>query len=164
MLSDETAIGDHPVEAVRVLDRIAREVERHLEVQPVVDETIPGSLPSSVLAIGRAACAMAEELHAQAIVAGTTSGSTARLISRFRPRGPVLGLTPNLQTERQLTLSWGVIPALVDPFTETDNVFELAGLWALKHGFAGPGDRLIVTAGAPIGEPGTTNLLRVIEI
>ena len=121
-------------------------------------------MPATASAIGRAACSMAEEVHAQAIVAGTTSGSTARLISRFRPRRPVLGLTPHVQTERQLTLSWGVIPALVDPFTETDAVFDLAGSWALKHGFVQAGQRLVVTAGVPVGQSGMTNLLKIIEI
>ena len=76
----------------------------------------------------------------------------------------MLGLTPHVQTERQLTLSWGVVPALVDPFTETDAVFELAGSWALEHGFVQPGQRLVVTAGVPINQPGMTNLLKIIEI
>ena len=109
-------------------------------------------------------CTMAEELHAQAIVAATSSGSTARLISRFCPRRPVLGLTPNPRTERQLTLSWGVIFALVNPFTETDDIFDLAGSWAQEHGFARPGQRLVVTAGVPVGQPGMTNLLKITEI
>ena len=109
-------------------------------------------------------CTMAEELHAQAIVAATSSGSTARLISRFRPRRPVLGLTTNPRTERQLTLSWGVIPALVEPFTESEKIFDLAGSWAQEHGFARPGQRLVVTAGVPVGQPGVTNLLKITEI
>ena len=76
----------------------------------------------------------------------------------------MLGLTPYVQTERQLTLSWGVIPALVDTFRETDEMFELAGSWALKHGFARPGQRLVVTAGVPVAQPGMTNLIKIIEI
>jgi pyruvate kinase len=164
MLSEETATGAYPVGAVNVLDRIAREVERHSEARSFVDEAISDGMPATESAIGRAACSMAEEVHAQAIVAGTSSGSTARLISRFRPRRPVLGLTPYVQTERQLTLSWGVIPALVDTFRETDEMFELAGSWALKHGFARPGQRLVVTAGVPVAQPGMTNLIKIIEI
>jgi pyruvate kinase len=164
MLSDETAMGAYPVEAVRVLDRIAGEVERHSEVRSFADEATSDALPATASAIGRAACTMAEELHAQAIVAATSSGSTARLVARFRPRRPVLALTPNPRTERQLTLSWGVIPALVEPFTETEKIFDLAGSWALEHGFARPGQRLVVTAGVPVGQPGMTNLLKVMEI
>jgi pyruvate kinase len=164
MLSDETAVGDHPIEAVNVLDRIAREVERHANMESFVNEAASNATSATASAIGRAACTMAEELHAQVIVAATSSGSTARLISRFRPRRPVLGLTPNPPTERQLTLSWGVIPALVEPFTETEKIFDLAGSWAQEHGFARPGQRLVVTAGVPVGQPGMTNLLKIIEI
>jgi pyruvate kinase len=164
MLSDETAVGDYPVEAVNVLDRIASKVEGQLEEGSFLDKPLSDPLPASEAAIGRAAFTMAEELHAQAIVAGTSSGSTARLISRFRPRCPVLGLTPNLRTQRQLALSWGVIPALVNTFRETDEMFELAGSWAVKHGFARPGQRLVVTAGVPVATPGMTNLIKIIEI
>ncbi len=164
MLSDETAVGIYPVEAVHVLDRIAGEVEKHQEKGFFVDEATSDALPATASAIGRAACSMAEELHAQAIVAATSSGSTARLISRFRPKHPVLGLTPNPRTERQLTLSWGVIPALVEPFAETEKIFDLAGSWAVKHGFVRAGQRLVVTAGVPVGQPGMTNLLKIIEI
>jgi pyruvate kinase len=164
MLSDETAVGNYPVEAVNVLDRIAGNVEKHQEKGSFVDEAASDTTSTTESAVGRAACTMAEELHASAIVAATSSGSTARLISRFRPRRPVLGLTPSPRTERQLTLSWGVIPALVEPFTETDAIFDLAGSWAREHGFARPGQRLVVTAGVPVGQPGMTNLLKVIEI
>ena len=115
-------------------------------------------------AISRSAFLLAEDLNAAVIVAATASGGTARLVARFRPACPVLGLTPNLQTERQLTLSWGVLPALVAPFSDTDEIFELARFWVLEHGLVGAGDRLIVTAGVPVGTPGTTNLLKVIEI
>jgi pyruvate kinase len=107
---------------------------------------------------------MAQDLHAAAIVAATSSGSTARLVARFRPTCPVLGLTPNPETQRQLSLSWGVIPALVAPFSDTDQIFELAKLWALEHDVAQTGDSLIVTAGVPVGKPGTTNVVKVLKI
>jgi pyruvate kinase len=164
MLSDETAIGEYPVEAVGILERIARATECHLHERAFFSETISEPLPLIASAIGRSACFLAEDLQASAIVAGTSSGSTARLISRFRPACPVLGLTPSPQTERQLTLSWGVEPALVAPFTDTDDIFELARLWALEHDIIASGDRLVVTAGAPVGAPGTTNLIKVMEI
>ena len=164
MLSDETAIGEYPVEAVRILDRIARATERHLHERSFFIETLSEPLPTTASAIGRSACFLAEDLQASAIAAGTSSGSTARLVARFRPACPVLGLTPSRQTERQLTLSWGVEPALVAPFTDTDEIFDLAGLWALEHEIVAPGDRLVVTAGAPVGTPGTTNLIKVMEI
>ena len=164
MLSDETAIGEYPVGAVRILDRIARVTERHLHERAFFTEVLSDPLPTVASAIGRSACLLAEDLRASAIAAGTSSGSTARLVARFRPACPVLGLTPNRQTERQLTLSWGVEPALVAPFTNTDEIFDLAELWAQEHDMVASGDRLIVTAGAPVGTPGSTNLIKVIEI
>lgn len=164
MLSEETAMGVYPTEAVRALDRIARATERHLTARPFADTLLPDQLLRTESAIGRSACFLAEDLMASAIVAGTSSGSTVRQVAQFRPACPVLGLTPNRGTERQLTLSWGVIPGLVDPFEETDDIFDLARSWALKHHVVQPGDRLIVTAGVPVGKPGTTNLLRVMEI
>ncbi|RJP58051.1 MAG: pyruvate kinase [Deltaproteobacteria bacterium] len=164
MLSDETAMGAYPVEAVKILDRIARVAEHHLHAGSFINEPASYALSATASAIGRSACYMAEELKASAIVAGTTSGSTARLIARFRPACPVLGLTPDQRIARQLTLSWGVIPALVARFTETDEVFKLARLWALEHRIVQAGNRLVITAGVPVGKTGTTNLLKVIEI
>jgi pyruvate kinase len=162
MLSDETAIGAYPIAAVRVLDRIARATERHLHDRSFSIEPLSETLPMTASAIGRSACFLAEDLRADAIVACTSSGSTARLVARFRPACPVLGLTPSEQTERQLTLSWGVEPALVAPFTSTDEIFDLAREWALEHQAMATGGRIVVTAGVPVGEPGTTNLLKVI--
>jgi pyruvate kinase len=77
---------------------------------------------------------------------------------------PCGGLDPNTQTQRQLTLSWGVIPALVAPFSDTEQMFGLAESWVLDHGLARQGDRVIVTAGVPVGLSGTTNVVKVIEI
>jgi pyruvate kinase len=107
---------------------------------------------------------LAADLNAAAIVAATSSGSTAKRVARFRPACPVVGLTPNQRTERQLTLSWGVIPALVAPFKETQEIIETAQHWTRKNGLADAGDRLIVTAGVPVGAPGTTNLITVLDI
>jgi pyruvate kinase len=164
MLSEETAMGAYPTEATSMLDRIARATEQHLKERSLVNEPTFDHLTMTASAISRSACILAEDLNAAAIVAATSSGGTARLVARFRPACPVLGLTPNPQTERQLALSWGVLPALVAPFSDTDEIFELARFWALEHDLVRPGDRLIVTAGVPVGTPGTTNLLKVIEI
>ena len=164
MLSEETAMGNYPIEAVHILDRIARVTEAHLDQRLFVSEAMSDRLPMTASSISRAACQMAEDLGAAAIVAGTSSGSTARLVARFRPSCPVVGLTPNQQTERQLTLSWGVIPASVTSFTDTERMFAVARSWVMEHGVAASGDRLIVTAGVPVGVPGSTNLLKVIEL
>jgi alpha-glucan phosphorylase-like protein len=155
MLSEETAMGTYPIEAVEMMDRIARATEPYLKETDFLNEPMPELLPMTPSSISRAACRMAEDLHAAAIVAGTSSGSTARLVARFRPPCPVVGLTPNTQTQRQLTLSWGVIPALVAPFSDTEQMFGLAEFWVLDQGLARQGDRVIVTAGVPVGIGGS---------
>lgn len=164
MLSEETAMGAYPVEAVKILDRIARATEPYLKERNFLNEPMSEPVPMPASGISRSACWMADNLHAASIVAGTSSGSTARLVARFRPACPVVGLTPHLQTQRQLTLSWGVIPASARPFLDTEQMFDLARSWALGHGLARQGDRLVVTAGVPVGTPGSTNLLKVIVI
>lgn len=164
MLSDETAIGRYPVEAVRVLDRVSRATEFHLKEFSRSDEppkALPGSTESS---IGRAACNTAEELDSPAIVAATSSGSTARLIAQYHPSCPVMALTPDPLTERQLTISWGIVPVLVSPFKDVDELFSLVRIWAKTHNIARKGDMLVVTAGVPVGAPGSTNLLKVLKI
>jgi pyruvate kinase len=107
---------------------------------------------------------MAVDLQAAAIIASTSSGSTARLVARFRPRCPVVALTSRLETKRQLSLSWGVFPEMVEAFLQTDQMFEAARLVALDKGIAKPGDRLVITAGIPVGTVGATNLLKIMEI
>lgn len=164
MLSEETATGAYPIEAVKILNRISRATESQLQQRSLINEPISELLPLTAASISRSACRMAEDLDAAAIVAGTTSGSTARLVARFRPAPPVIGLTPSHQTQRQLTLSWGVLPALVTPFSDTEHMLALAGSWVLERGLARRGDRLVVTAGTPLGTPGSTNLLKVIEV
>ncbi|MEJ5300300.1 MAG: pyruvate kinase [Thermodesulforhabdaceae bacterium] len=163
MLSEETAIGRYPVEAVRVLDKVARSTESVLEdfLQNSLVESVEHSVEN---AISRSAWEIAEELGASAIVASTASGKTARLVARFRPSMPVIAVTHRESTFRQLSLSWGVIPALTKHFTNTDEMFQEARRWVVEHKLARPGDRIVVTAGIPIGQMGTTNLIRVVEI
>jgi pyruvate kinase len=164
MLSEETAMGAYPIEAVRVLGRISRATEAHLNEQYFAYKNTLEPSSTTASAIGRSACLMADDLKAAAIVAGTSSGSTARLVAMYRPSCPVIGLTPDDKTERQLNLSWGVVPGLVAPFSNTDEIFDLARSWALAHDFVHSGDRMIVTAGVPVGKPGTTNVLRAMDV
>lgn len=163
MLSEETAIGSYPVEAVRILDRIARSTEGVLEdfLRDSFLEDVENSVENS---ISRSAWEIARELKASAIVASTASGKTARLVSRFRPSVPIIAVTHLESTFRQLSLSWGVIPALSASFDSTDDMFEEARRWVLEHNIARPGSKIVVTAGIPVGQMGTTNLIRVMEI
>ncbi|MBW1708784.1 MAG: pyruvate kinase [Deltaproteobacteria bacterium] len=164
MLSDETAMGRYPVEAVKVLDRICKATEPQLASERFLDEELSALLPATAAALSRAVSWLARDLKPAAIVAATTSGSTARIIARYRPPQPVVGLTPEIRTCRQLCLSWGVLPALIPESENADEVFNLVRKWAEETGLAGAGDRLIVTAGVPFKVPGTTNLIKIIEM
>ncbi|MFH1059393.1 MAG: pyruvate kinase [Pseudomonadota bacterium] len=164
MLSDETAVGRYPLEAVAVLGRIARATEPSLEGRGFLREPLSPLLPATEAAISRAACYLAQDIAPAAIVASTTSGGTARLIARYRPSVPLIGLTPNSAACRQLHLSWGVIPALIPAHEDAEQMLDLARTWIVQQGLAGAGDRVIVTAGVPLGVPGTTNLLKVLDL
>ena len=164
MLSEESAMGAYPLEAVRTLDRIARATEPAVRDKPFLEEGFSSILPATEAALSRAACWLAEDLKPAAIVASTTSGGTARLIARYRSPFPVVGMTPSLLTCRQLNLSWGVIPALIPRYQDTDQMLAMARTWMSSRGLARRGERIIVTAGLPVGVPGTTNLVQVLEI
>ena len=162
MLSEESAIGKHPVEVVRTMARIALEAEassgqgprthRHGSDVPEVE---------AQRAVADAACDLAEALGAVCIVAPTQTGGTARLVSRNRPRRPVLAPTPLEDTYRRLALVWGVVPILTPAAKDTDEIIDHALSHALESGLAKRGDRVVITAGVPFGVPGTTNLVRV---
>jgi len=164
MLSEETAIGHYPVEAVQVLDRLCRATEPHLNNDQFLFEDLSNLIPLTEAALSRAATRLARDIEPAAIIAATTSGSTARLVARYRPPYPVVGFTSKLSTCRQLCLSWGVLPALVPVSEDVDEMFDQVKAWVQKTGLASSGDRLIVTAGIPLMVPGTTNLLKVIEM
>ena len=164
MLSDETAVGDYPLESVATLDRIARATEPHLDETNFLREDPSELVPSSEAAFSRAAGWLAKDIQPLAIVASTFSGATARLLSRLRPAFPIVGLTPELTTCRQLSLSWGVVPALIAEYDGVGPMFDLARGWFLGSNLGRPGDRIIVIAGIPVNQPGNTNLLRVLKL
>jgi len=164
MLSDETAMGNYPLEAVSTLDKIARSTETHLKEFDFLKEDVSELLHTVPAGISRAACILLRDLEASAIVASSSSGSTARLVARFRPSAPIIALTDHVETVRHLALSWGVIPHLVSSFMDTDQMFATARSWVVERGVANAGDCLVITAGVPVGVSGTTNLLKVMEI
>ncbi len=159
MLSGETAVGRYPVEAVRVMANIATKTEavfdsdRYLRAPSIRQDSISA-------AVGRAACLLAKELSAAAIIANTESGYTARMVSRFRPPIPILGMSRHEATVRQLALVWGVYPFLIDEVSSTDELFEKASQICRQSGLTSRGDRVVITAGVPIGESGSTNLIK----
>ena len=164
MLSGESAAGKYPVEAVSIMDRIIRRTERDWPYQRIVDADRAMPETTSADAITRAARQVAETISAQAIVTFTASGSTSLRASRERPPVPILALTPSEVVARNLALAWGVHPIKVDRFSDFDRMLDQATQEALREGFAGPGDRLVVTAGLPLETPGTTNALHIVKV
>jgi pyruvate kinase len=178
MLSAETAVGDYPREAVRAMDRIAREMEEQRQGRGVTIDAALGrraadgaALPQhrspqsgpvrTEDAIAVAVCAAAEMLSAPLIVCFTSSGFTARKVSTCRPTVPIFACTPEPETFRQLSLVWGVTPALTEHSTNYDVMLSTARRMILERGLARSGERLVVTAGVPFDMPGTTNLLKI---
>ena len=164
MLSGETASGKYPLECIRTMVRIAGRTEQDIDYRKrFLQNKLPteGSITN---AISKATVNAAMELNARAIVTVTESGRTAYMISRYRPFCPVIACTPKEQTYRQLALSWGIIPLLIDEKEDLDELFEEAIQAVVKASHAKEGDVLVLTAGVPIGTFGTTNLLKVHSI
>ena len=160
MLSGETAAGRHPVESVAVMAKIAEATEGEIDyAQRFHDNQFVTH--STVDAISHAVCAMAIDVGAKAIVACSLSGSTVRMISRFRAPVDILGITTSEHTMRKLALSWGVLPALSVEYTSTDVLFYVATQLAKEKLGLKPGDKIVITGGVTNGKSGNTNLIKV---
>ena len=164
MLSGETSIGKYPVEAVKVMAEVALETEAALPYDSILVEKREHLERQTDDAIAYDACQTAHQLNAALIVAFTESGSTAHRVSKYRPRTPILALTPNRQTQQSLTLSWGVQPVITGAIKQVDDFFERAQQGARTFPGITRGDCVVLVAGLPIGVPGGTNLLRVLTI
>jgi pyruvate kinase len=161
MLSEETAVGSHPVAAVRTMAEVAREAEASFPYDSWLRRFRRAGHESVADAIAFAVCTLAEDVAAAAILCCTSSGSTARSVAKFRPRRPILALTPRPATLRELSLVWGVLACQGPPTTSTDDLIASALEAACRRGLLAPGDRAVVTAGVPAGTPGNTNLIKV---
>ncbi len=163
MLSEETATGAFPLEAVRVMARIAVRTEEELLFGrlPDLGSEGPGRTTD---AVSRAACRLAEDLAAQAILTATHSGHTARMVAKHRPRARVVAVTPDPGVARRLAVVWGVEPLVGRGGDTGEAVLEDAVAGALARGAVREGDLLVLTAGTPVGVPGTTNLIRVLTV
>lgn len=159
MLSGESANGDWPVEAVSTMARIDVKAENNLDLFGT--ETFNFDKSDVTETIGSAVAQAAKDLDIKIIVAATSSGYTARMISKYRPNADILALTFDERTERGLMINWGVQPYVVDKPADTDEMFALAAKKAVELGFAKSGDKILVVAGVPMGTPGATNLMRV---
>jgi pyruvate kinase len=160
MLSEETATGRFPIEAVQMMAKIAQAAEEEFPFDQFLMKDILGEtdLPR---AISRAASHLAEAVKAVAIITPTESGSTPRWVSRLRPRQPILALSRHLSTIRKLNLCWGVYPVLVSDWKDTDEMLERSKRIPKELGWASVGDRIVIIAGVPISTRGTTNLIKV---
>ncbi len=161
MLSGETAAGRYPVEAVSMMDRIAVRTERALGFREILGrkEIAPGRTVTD--AISYATCTTAFDLGATAIITSTKSGHTARMVSKYRPQARVIAVTPKEGVVRKLSLVWGVSPILVTETDSTDEMIDAATRAALEAGLIHSGDLVVITAGIPVGVPGTTNMIKV---
>lgn len=161
MLSGETAGGRYPLESVRTMARIALRTEQALQYSEILRQRAVAKSPSVTDAISHATVQAASELGAAAIITSTQSGSTARMVSRYRPQAPVLAFTYSEKVARRLNLSWGVQPLLGERTRNTDEMVSASIARALDSGLIKNGDLTVLTAGVPVGVPGTTNLLKV---
>jgi pyruvate kinase len=164
MLSEETAVGAHPVAAVQMMSLIIDDVE---SVFPHHTWSVRfGDRPKSTTdeAVAHSACRMAEEIDAAAIVSFTQSGSTARLLAHHRPRQQILAMTPEELTFRSLALAWGTVPIMTIPAGNSEEMEKEALRVAKELGYVETGDTVVITAGVPVHVRGNTNLIRVARV
>ncbi len=157
MLSNETAVGDYPVEAVATMAQIARRIERDYP-QRILDSHMATTIPN---AISQAVSSIARQLDAAAILPLTKTGSTARNVSKFRPSTPILAITSEVRVARQLQLVWGVNPLLISEQASTSSTFSIAMGEAQQLGLLREGDLVVQTAGTLAGVSGSTDLIKV---
>lgn len=162
MLSGETAMGDHPARVVKVMAKIAKQAEEDaLELKAYQGIRYNIDSDDTTNAICDAACTTARDIKANAIIAVTVSGQTARRVSKFRPSEPIVAATPDYKTYNQLALSWGVFPVLAKNQNDEEDLFLHAIDCAKQIDIVNSGDTVVITAGVPLNIAGTTNILKV---
>jgi pyruvate kinase len=161
MLSGETAAGKYPVESVETMSRIAVRAESALNYREIFVKQAKAQQTSVTEAISQAVANSALDLEARAIVTSTESGYTARMISKYKPKSPIIAVTPIDQVLRRLQLVWGVTAVKGTMASTTDEMFEIAVKGAMDSGLVQLGDTIIITAGVPVGRSGTTNLIKI---
>lgn len=161
MLSAESAAGQYPIEAITMMDSIAREVESDSNYLPLIASLRAVPEPTGADAIAVAARDVAETLDVKAIVGWTASGATALRIARERPRTQILALTPNIQTARRLALAWGTHAVIAQDARDVTDMSDRACQISFRDGFAKESERILIVAGVPFGTPGATNMMRI---
>ena len=162
MLSGETAAGKYPVESVQTMTSIAKKMESTLDYKSLLAKKSEELVEAGVtFAVSHATCDTAHGLDAAAIITATSSGFTARKVSQFRPKAPVIAATITEAVRRKLSLMWGVETILIDMASSADEIFEMAIEKAKDQNYIKKGDLVVITAGVPIGVTGATNLMKV---
>lgn len=164
MLSGETAFGRYPLQAVRYMARIAKKTERSREFSRAMEMHRLERPADATESVAHAAAQMAQELKPKAILTFSTSGFTARMVSKYRPPVPILCATYLERTARQVAMLWGVRPLLTQEFTNTEQMVQTGFHAAVSEGLLKPGDLVVITAGLPVGRPGTTNMVTVLQV
>jgi pyruvate kinase len=165
MLSGETSVGKYPIEAAKTVDRIIKDVEGALRVEPrYTDRRIPMESTSIEDAVTASACRAAEILNAKVILAYTQSGSTAMRLAKHRPKTRMLAITPSEKIRRRIEIFWGIRSSLIKNVIEIDNIAETAEEIVTKEKLAKKGDIVVITFGTPIGVAGSTNLMNIVKI
>lgn len=161
MLSGETAAGLYPLESVQTMYKIAQRTEQALNYRQIVSERSREKEANMTEAISQAVAYTSINLNVKAVLAPTESGNTAKMIAKYRPGVPIVAVTGSVNTAQMLTLVWGVQPVVCERVQTTDEILELAVDESLKHHYVDHGDVVVITAGVPVGEAGTTNLMKV---
>ena len=164
MLSGESAAGLYPVEAVKTMARIAERAEQDIDYKGRLRKRELPECVDTTTGISYATCSTAMELKASAIITVTMSGFTAAMVSRYKPDCPVIGCSVNPQVCRQLNLNWGIAPLLMKEEETEEALFKEAIRVCKDAGYVKTGDRVVLTAGVPLGMSGTTNMIRVIDV
>ncbi|OPA80881.1 pyruvate kinase [Paenibacillus selenitireducens] len=162
MLSGETAAGKYPVESVLTMARIAERAESALQHRELFFKQRLAQKASVTEAISQAVASSALDLDAKAIISSTQTGYTARMVSKYRPKAPIIAVTPDEQVMRRLALTWGVIPVKGEVATSTDEMFDSAIQGGFNSGLVAEDDLIVLTAGVPAGRSGSTNLIKVL--
>ena len=161
MLSGETAAGTYPVEAVQTMHNIASRAETALNYRDILTRNSKVDRHNVTDAIGESVAHTALNLNAGAIITPTESGHTARMISKYRPKAPIIAVTSKEDVSRRLALVWGVYPQMGPKAETTDDMLQTAIDQSLESGIVSHGDLVVITAGVPVGEIGTTNLMKI---
>ena len=165
MLSGETAVGLYPFETVRMMAKIASHTEGSLDFAKILDEKMRVDTGQSITgAIGQATCDIAQDLSCTAILTASATGRTARVVSRYRPRAPIICATNRQETYNRLALVWGVHPVMVEIAGDSDGMMQACIDAAEQTGIVKTDDVVVLTGGVPVGRPGSTNFLKIHRI